>query len=129
MGMDPVKADGVSTWSARRGGLRRRALWRTFRAGEDELVFADALEDDTGMVTEELSDEDTLLAEDGGALTPKGALLASLKMAEYIDEVYWGRGGDPQWRRCGPAVLAYVGLSSTDFDDIVEDMVDLLSPV
>ena len=74
-------------------------------------------------------DVDTLLAEDGGALTPKGALLASLKMAEYIDEVYWGRGGDPQWRRCGPAVLAYVGLSSTDFDDIVEDMVDLLSPV
>lgn len=34
------------------------------RAGEDELVFADSLEDDTGMVTEELSDEDTLLAED-----------------------------------------------------------------
>ena len=32
-------------------------------AGE-ELVFADALEDDTGMVTEELSDEDTLLADD-----------------------------------------------------------------
>ncbi len=34
------------------------------RKGEDELVFADALEDDTGMVTEEISDEDTLLAED-----------------------------------------------------------------
>ena len=32
--------------------------------GEDELVFADALEDDTGMVTEELSEEDTLLVED-----------------------------------------------------------------
>jgi len=32
--------------------------------GEDELAFADALEDDTGMVTEELSDEDTLLADD-----------------------------------------------------------------
>lgn len=32
--------------------------------GEDDLVFADALEDDTGMVTEELSDEDTLLVED-----------------------------------------------------------------
>jgi len=34
--------------------------------GEDqeELVFADALEDDTGMVTEELTDEETLLAED-----------------------------------------------------------------
>ena len=32
--------------------------------GEEELVFADALEDDTGMVTEELSEEDTLLVED-----------------------------------------------------------------
>jgi hypothetical protein len=32
--------------------------------GEDDLVFADALEDDTGMVTEELSEEDTLLVED-----------------------------------------------------------------
>lgn len=30
----------------------------------DELVFADALEDDTGMVTEELTEEETLLAED-----------------------------------------------------------------
>ena len=34
------------------------------QAGEDELVLADALEDDTGMVTEELSEEDTLLVED-----------------------------------------------------------------
>ncbi len=33
-------------------------------AGEEELVLADALEDDTGMVTEELSEEDTLLVED-----------------------------------------------------------------
>ena len=36
----------------------------THSSGEDELVLADALEDDTGMVTEELSDEDTLLVED-----------------------------------------------------------------
>ncbi|MCR9248297.1 MAG: hypothetical protein NXI31_24985 [bacterium] len=32
--------------------------------GESELSFADSLEDDTGMVTEQLSDEDTLLADD-----------------------------------------------------------------
>ena len=32
--------------------------------GEGELVFADVLEDDTGMATEELSEEDTLLADD-----------------------------------------------------------------
>ncbi len=37
---------------------------RTVADGEDDLVFADALEDDTGMVTEELSEEDTLLVED-----------------------------------------------------------------
>ncbi|MHC4514249.1 MAG: MerR family transcriptional regulator [Planctomycetota bacterium] len=36
----------------------------TQQTGEDELVLADALEDDTGMVTEELSEEDTLLVED-----------------------------------------------------------------
>lgn len=33
-------------------------------AGEEELAFADSLEDDTGMVTEQLSAEDTLLAEE-----------------------------------------------------------------
>ncbi len=32
--------------------------------GEQDLAFVDALEDDTGMVTEQLSDEDTLLADD-----------------------------------------------------------------
>jgi hypothetical protein len=32
--------------------------------GEEELAFADSLEDDTGMVTEQLSAEDTLLADD-----------------------------------------------------------------
>ena len=32
--------------------------------GDTNLSFADSLEDDTGMVTEQISDEDTLLAED-----------------------------------------------------------------
>lgn len=32
--------------------------------GETELSFADSLEDDTGMVTEQISEEDTLLAEE-----------------------------------------------------------------
>jgi excisionase family DNA binding protein len=32
--------------------------------GETKLSFADSLEDDTGMVTEQISDEDTLLADD-----------------------------------------------------------------
>lgn len=35
----------------------------------EPVVFADALEDDAGMVTEELSDEDTLLAEDEPVVT------------------------------------------------------------
>lgn len=32
--------------------------------GEEELSFADSLEDDTGMVTEQISEEDTLLVEE-----------------------------------------------------------------
>lgn len=37
--------------------------------GEEELAFADSLEDDTGMVTEQISEEDTLLAEDAEVVT------------------------------------------------------------
>lgn len=37
---------------------------RSRRTGEEELVFADALEDDAGMVTEEINYEETLVAED-----------------------------------------------------------------
>jgi len=40
------------------------------KKGEEELAFADALEDDTGMVTEELSAEDTLLADDEAVVEP-----------------------------------------------------------
>ncbi|MCA8975714.1 MAG: hypothetical protein KDC98_13410 [Planctomycetes bacterium] len=39
--------------------------------GESELSFADSLEDDTGMVTEQLSDEDTLLADDDDVVIPE----------------------------------------------------------
>lgn len=70
---------------------------------------------------------DEVLAEDGGALSPKGGLLAVLKMAEHIDQCFWGCPDNPEWRRCGDSVLAYVGISSTDFADVVDDMVDLLS--
>jgi len=43
--------------------------------GDTKLSFADSLEDDTGMVTEQISDEDTLLAEDDveEVATPKRA--------------------------------------------------------
>lgn len=40
------------------------AALRSRSEGEEDLIFVDALEDDTGMVTEELSEEDTLLVED-----------------------------------------------------------------
>jgi hypothetical protein len=39
-------------------------------AGDSNLSFADSLEDDTGMVTEQISDEDTLLAEEDVAPAP-----------------------------------------------------------
>ena len=39
--------------------------------GDTKLSFADSLEDDTGMVTEQISDEDTLLAEDDIDETPR----------------------------------------------------------
>lgn len=42
-------------------------------AGDAELSFADSLEDDTGMVTEQISDDDTLLADDDDAPTPARA--------------------------------------------------------
>ncbi len=42
----------------------RREDLDALRKGEDEIVFEDTLEDDAGMVTEELSEEDTLLADD-----------------------------------------------------------------
>ena len=42
----------------------RREDLAALRKGGDEIVFEDTLEDDAGMVTEELSEEDTLLADD-----------------------------------------------------------------
>lgn len=42
----------------------RREDLAALRKGGDEIVFDDTLEDDAGMVTEELSEEDTLLADD-----------------------------------------------------------------
>jgi hypothetical protein len=54
--------DGAASMKFRREDVE---VLRGKRGGEEELVFADALEDDaTGMVTEDLSDEETLLAEE-----------------------------------------------------------------
>ncbi|MCB1787599.1 MAG: HDOD domain-containing protein [Gammaproteobacteria bacterium] len=72
-------------------------------------------------------DVPALLNENGGALSRNGMLLAVLKMAEHIDQRYWGKRDDPEWQYHGEAVLAYAGVSSTDFEDIVSEMLDLLS--
>ena len=44
--------------------FRREDLDELRRGRDTDLDFSDALEDDTGMVTEEISAEDTLLADD-----------------------------------------------------------------
>ena len=44
--------------------------------GDTKLSFVDSLEDDTGMVTEQISEEDTLLAEDDVEEGPKRAARA-----------------------------------------------------
>lgn len=69
---------------------------------------------------------DAVFAEEGEQLSLRGGLLAVLKMAGYIDRRYWGKCEEGDWDRCGGLVLDYAGLSSTDFADLVEDMVDLL---
>lgn len=69
---------------------------------------------------------DEVFAQEGGAPTRTGLMLAILKMAEHIDQCYWGRP-DPEWEACGEAVLGYVGISTTDFADIVDDLVELLA--
>ncbi len=56
--------------------------------GEDSLEFVDSLEDDTGMVTEELSDEDTLLVEedyDDEPVAPARAARASGRVRQVTE--------------------------------------------
>ena len=58
-------------------------------AGDEELSFADSLEDDTGMVTEQISDEDTLLADD-----------------DVVVEARAPRGGAARAQRSAPVAMA-----------------------
>jgi HD-like signal output (HDOD) protein len=71
-------------------------------------------------------DVDGVFADNDGRFTREGGLIAALKMAEHIDKRFWGKNDDPEWQAWGDAVLSYTGISSTDFEDIVEDMIELL---
>lgn len=72
---------------------------RKDRGGETELVFAETLEDDTGMVTEELSADDTLLADDGdddddnvATVTSSPRATATRSRASVVEEA-----AEPMW--------------------------------
>jgi len=57
---------------------------RSKASGDAELSFADSLEDDTGMVTEQLSDEDTLLADDDAEEKPKRGVVRAARVAPVV---------------------------------------------
>jgi excisionase family DNA binding protein len=68
----------------------------TKRKGEEELSFADSLEDDTGMVTEQLSAEDTLLAEVEEEEAPK-ARRSSTRQPARAAAAALPAGREPGW--------------------------------
>lgn len=71
-------------------------------------------------------DATEFLAEEGGTPSLPRTLMAVLKMAEHIDACFWGRRDNAEWARHGEAVLNYLGISSLEFLDVTDDMVDLL---
>jgi len=72
--------------------------------GDAELSFADSLEDDTGMATEQLSAEDTLLADDeaGDQRPARAARAARAPLAAATAE-----GKEPVWVTA-VAILGFV---------------------
>jgi hypothetical protein len=78
--------------------------------GEDDLVFADALEDDTGMVTEELSEEDTLLVEDDmdDVDDAPAQTVATRSRREAITATKAESGESPIW--VAAAILCFIAL-------------------
>tara|TARA_R110002072_G_scaffold302758_3_gene488529 strand:+ start:36054 stop:36545 length:492 start_codon:yes stop_codon:yes gene_type:complete len=64
--------------------------------GETKLSFADSLEDDTGMVTEQISDEDTLLAEDDIVEEPTPRR-ASRSPARVATQAAGSESATPAW--------------------------------
>lgn len=78
--------------------------------GEEELAFVDALEDDTGMVTEELSDEDTLLADDEEEVaTASRTTGRSTRVTRAVASPAAAESHEPKWVTAA-AILAAVAL-------------------
>jgi hypothetical protein len=74
------------------------AALKAQREGDTKLSLSDSLEDDTGMVTEQLSEEDTLLAEEDveevakpkrAAVKPARAAVAQPAVAAAAKEPIW----------------------------------------
>jgi len=66
--------------------------------GDSNLSFADSLEDDTGMVTEQISDEDTLIADDDvveAAPTRRSAVTRTSRTA--VSAASADSGKEPGW--------------------------------
>jgi hypothetical protein len=65
--------------------------------GETELSFADSLEDDTGMVTEQISDEDTLLADDEPKVAASKRATATRSTRTAAVATAAGSAKEPGW--------------------------------
>jgi hypothetical protein len=70
---------------------------RSKASGDAELSFADSLEDDTGMVTEQLSDEDTLLADTEEEVEERPAAKRPAGRPGRQAPVVVGAAKDPIW--------------------------------
>ncbi|MCC6781995.1 MAG: hypothetical protein IT457_04055 [Planctomycetes bacterium] len=90
---------------------------RKNRGASNELVFDEALEDDTGMVTEEISAEDTLLADDEDEKpAPRAAAAASSAPRGTRARVNTPeeKAGEPAWVLAASivgAILMLLGLA------------------
>lgn len=67
-----------------------------------------------------------MLHSEGQKVTDQKNALAVLKLAEHVDKRFWGMTPDAEWQLVGDQVLDYLGLSSVDYEDICDEMQDLL---
>lgn len=118
-------------YEAREGGLNQTEL-ENERYGTNHAVVAFFLSKGWGLpehlckVIQRHHDASNFLQEEGGAVSLDRTLMAVLKMSEHIDACFWGRKENSEWMRHGDAVLSYLGVSSIEFLDVTDDMVELL---